>query len=363
MSSRLKYRILVLLLASGMCLSIGAAFSPARASQVRVHKARMIQHWRMNRNRKQSIRTKSRPLRNVLKPTSLKRYHVVHNHDDDLFNKSWMSKGSHRRETVRSISGPKVTFKTVRFLPRRIGSAHYLQSIAVTPNGHYAYLGYGASSYLSGYTKIARVNLRRRHGGIKAGRRFFGGHGQALSYNPRTNQLWLLVDVIGPVNRGAFAEISAKSLRPVHRLRFRFGNEEMGDDLAFDSRGTAYNEDRIWNYNSTGRFHPGSIVLYRGLINRHRAKFVRINQGIFQAPGQVIQGMACNPRTRRLYIETDEAIMSMPIRKLGHLSSRNVKETILKGHREYEGLSFDRTGHAYILMNQPDEVLRSTRVY
>ena len=362
--------VLQSLLISALVLGgLGIATAPTKAQQVhpdpdrtaQIHdphrRSPIISHaQRAHAKRpKRSQRKRSRPATN--------RFTTVNNHIRDLRNAKWEANGTGRPENVKSISGPKVTFRTLRFIPAHIRDIHFIQSIAVAPNGRSAYLGGDAYPYLSGYTRIIRVNLNRRSGGIETGRRFYGGHGQALAYNPKNRQLWLLVDPSGPLHRGKFDQISTSSLKPIRHVNFSLNHADLGDVLAFDNHGNAYNENRIWNWNANKRFKPGNILLFKGSIARHRADLRLIKQGIRKAPGYIIQGIAYNPRTGRLYIETDDAIMSVPANRLGKLRPRDVRETILSGHREYEGISFDKKGYAYIVMARPSEILKSTRVF
>lgn len=149
----------------------------------------------------------------------------------------------------------------------------------------------------------------------------------------------------------------------MHMANFRLNHgEALGDTLAFDTHNHVYNGNRIWRENSSKRFKNGNVVLYQGLLSRRHANFSLIKQGIRHAPGEVIQALAYNPKTHRLYIEVNDAIVSFPVNRLGHLRPRDVKEMILKQH-QYEGLSFDQKGFAYILMNGPKEVMKSTRIF
>lgn len=252
------------------------------------------------------------------------------------------------------------------FVPVKMGGhGYFVQSFNVTPDGKHAYIGYDHNPGLRknrGNTKIADLNLCNHH--YHTSRPFQGGHGQSLAYNCVKRTLWLLVDPEGSIHKGRFDQISLKTLKPIHHIHFRMKSDEaLGDSLTFDNDNHVYNENRIWSYNSTKRFKQDNIVLYRGALNRHHVKFNLIKQGIRHAVGHIVQALAYNPRTRRLYIEANDAFLSVPVQKLGHLRPKDVRETIMRQHREYEGLSFDRRGFAYILMNGPKEIMKSTRIF
>lgn len=294
-------------------------------------------------------------------------YPTINDHVKRVNQKlTWIKHPKDHRETIKSTYGPKVTFKTLFFISSKAAGRNYLvQSLNVTPDGHYAYVGYGHNPQLKhgrDLTKVAKINVRNRH--VKVSRAFNGGHGQALAYDPAKPSLWLLEDHHGPIHRGRVERISMNSLRPQHRINFRLKTSNaLGDSLTFDNRNHVYNENLIWRRDARGHFRSGMIILYRGFLNRKHVRFNNVLQGLRHSPGEVIQGIAYNPVTKRLYIEANDAIVSIPIHKLGHLRSSDVKETILRQRREYEGISFDGKGHAYILMNDPKEVMRSTRVF
>ncbi|QBP17655.1 hypothetical protein ACPOK3_05575 [Acetilactobacillus jinshanensis] len=354
--------ILSMFLIIGMLIPINQVNARKRTirSHPRVRVSRNVRH-----NKK---RSHYRPRHRIIRRHYTQPYPTV-NYRIKRVNErlSWASRPKYRKETVKSDYGPRATFKTVDFIPTDAAGGNFLvQSLNVTPDGHYAYVGYGYEPVLkhhSELTRIAQVDLR--HHRIKVGKPFKGGHGQAVAYNPKGRpSLWLLNDLGGPIHRGSLEKISLKSLRPQHQIRFNLKrNDNLGDSLAFDNHNNIYNENMIWPSTAGGHYRPGMILLHQGHVNWHHVKFSDVSQGLRRSPGNVVQALAYSPRTKRLYIEENDVIVSLPVNKLGHLSPRDVKETILRQRREYEGLSFDRSGHAYILMNHPKEIMRSTNVF
>lgn len=227
--------------------------------------------------------------RSINQHHALPAYPTVNNRAKAM-NKIRIKPGRSHRETIHSSYGPRVTFKTLAFIPRKIdGKDFFVQSLNVLPNGRYAYIGYDHNpslKHLRSATKVVRFNLKNHR--YKTSHTFRGGHGQALAYNPNQRSLWLLTDSGGPISRGGLAEVDLKSLKPMRRVRFRLSHgEALGDTLAFDNHNHVYNENRIWRKNSSKRFRSGIVVLYQGMLNRRHAAFKLVKQGLRHAPGNV----------------------------------------------------------------------------
>ena len=227
------------------------------------------------------------------------------------------------------------------------------QSIIMNPNKNI----FVASNDYDGRMNVVRYQ-GNHHQNVKAGPTFRGGHGQSMSYNPQNHQIWLVGNKSGASQHSSnVQEISPYSLRPLRKINFSFGQSIISSNLAFDKRGNAY------TYTITGGgFAPaGSVKLYKGRITDHSVKFHLVKQGIRHAPGETPQAMSYNPKNDRLYLVSDGEIISFPAKKIGHLSKRDVSYSKFPGRLEFEGLTFDHSGHGYLLLH--GEIMRSTRVF
>jgi hypothetical protein len=82
-------------------------------------------------------------------------------------------------------------------------------------------------------------------------------------------------------------------------------------------------------------------------------------------PGTHSQSISINHKNNRLYLVSDGVFYSMPLNKLisGTLSADDFYYTVLSTNREFEGLSFDSYGIAYLLVLRGTEVLISNNIY
>lgn len=364
----------------------------------------------------------------------------------------------HYKETILNVNNnAKDSFKTFAFLPTRIGKKQFFspQSIVVSPDGHYAFVGYNATNsnkegaYANlkpGVTEIVKYDLRHfktvhqtpegvlpgepindnepvtiddstyssddnsgsgsyddaiadlissltspQNGNItvnnpsasqsnnpngpvaslsepthavkyakvvKVGPLFYGGHGQAMNYNPRNNTLWLLNNLEGASDDTSIELISQRNLNPIHMLKFHL-NTILGDSLVFDGRGHMINFDEAESANTITKLH--AMKVFTGSVSPYSIN-LRMVQGIAKAPGEIIQAAAFNPKNKRIYVVSDNSIISFPAYKLGHLRKADFKQVMFNGSREFEGLSFDRHGRAYLLCNRSPEILVCDRL-
>ncbi|WP_341780274.1 hypothetical protein [Levilactobacillus sp. HBUAS70063] len=293
----------------------------------------------------------------------------------------------HGINTIASDQGSAITFTTKYLLPLP-GYRHQAwgdpQSMAVV--GHDLYVVYCPTAWHNRgrivrfnmsklaslkatphqiqdvYTIAANLSAKEKQirTAIKVGPAFVTGHGQSLAYNWRDHHLYMWCDRESapriPVNQyGYLQQMSATTLRPIHRLRFRLRHGDFavpgGHVLAFDHHGRAY----FWT-----RPASGGVYIYQGRFGRHHASFRLTNQVLTQGPGTCVQSMAFNPRNDRLYLVADDSIASLPVAKLagrGSLTSQDVTWTHFASKREFEGLSFGADGQAYLLSNHQPEVL------
>jgi hypothetical protein len=197
---------------------------------------------------------------------------------------------------------------------------------------------------------------------IKVGPRFTTGHGQSLSFNPVTQELWEIKDTDMKIKPGSYAtlqRINTSTLKPDAAIEFRLKyTVTMGHNLTFDSEGNAY----FYTYVNGGEFND-SVKIYKGQVSTDSVHFELIPQGLKYNPGTHSQGMGYSAESNRLVLVADGCIVSVPVDKLGDLEPSDVWQTQFKTNREFENVTFDEDGYAYLLTNRNPEVFKSTEVY
>ncbi|MHA8263541.1 hypothetical protein ACYATO_07600 [Lactobacillaceae bacterium Melli_B3] len=192
--------------------------------------------------------------------------------------------------------------------------------------------------------------------GVKVGPVFRGGHGQSLAYNPKKKQLWFINMGQGAHVYASAEQISLKTLRSKYRVKFKFSGSGsfMDNVLAFDKRGHAFTYVR----SGGGNVKRGAYKVYRGSVSRSGVHFSLMKCAIRHAAGKIPQGMGYNPKNDRLYFISDGSIMSIPAWKVNRLKKSDIHYVHVKTNREFEGLSFNRQGHGYLLTLRPPELMR-----
>lgn len=276
--------------------------------------------------------------------------------------------------TIKTNKGDKKSSMTT-YMKLPVGQWSNSQSVAMTPDGHYAYvmttLKSGSttgwvtkfdmkalkkmkvtdfSQCLSGKTVVAKYQKY-----VKVGPNFNTGHGQSLAYNPKNKQLWFVGK--NAVNANV-QQLSTSTLKPINKINFKLKSTvKMGENLTFDKQGNAY----FWGYSSGswGKKSPkNSIKYYKGKINSKSVHFSLVMQGIKYGPGAIPQAMAYNPKSNRIYFISDGAIMSVPTAKVGKLKSADVKMSAFNTKREFEGMAFTSNGEGYLLVHTANELMK-----
>ncbi|WP_125764576.1 hypothetical protein [Levilactobacillus mulengensis] len=299
------------------------------------------------------------------------------------------AKNTHGINTIKRSRGTAVTFKTKYLLP--LPGYHnqaWGNPQGLTTNGRYLYvlycptawhnrgrivrydmkklnkLGLTPQQLQTAYTSNAKAQLAS-HAAVKVGQPFETGHGQSLAYNWKNHHLYMWCDreksAATPVNQyGYIKQIKANTLTPRYQIRFRLKHKRFavpgGHVLTFDKKGHAY----FWSRPTTHQAY-----IYQGSISKHHVKFRLTRQVLKHGPGTHVQSMGYNPHTNRVYLVADDSIASVPVSKLsgkGHLTKNNVRWTKFSSKREFEGLTFTKGGHAYLLTNHNPEILRGNRV-
>ncbi|MEA4957091.1 hypothetical protein SDC9_17038 [bioreactor metagenome] len=312
------------------------------------------------------------------------------------------TKGFEKRKNIlKTKYGKKYIFITKYFLPMswknggKNGKTEYwynCQSVVI--NGKYMYLltssGYGMNkgfvirydrNILDKYNGKSLVKLRKlgaamRDGkkltksqkslkkAIKIGPKFIVGHGQSLTYNPKTKSLWMWQDNAKNSNNLKLMKINKKTLKPSIIYKFKVKNTEkyfkQFHNLAFDRYGNFYTDKIV----KTKKNPNGYICIFSGRLNHNKIK-MKLLTIIKKRPGIYSQSLAINNKNKRLYLVSDGAIYSIPMVKLlnGNLKESDFYYTLFKTKREFESISFDKYGKAYLLILRGTEILKSNQIY
>lgn len=87
----------------------------------------------------------------------LNTYSTVNNHALNL-NQLRTKPGSYHHEIIYSKYGTQVTFKTLAFVPWKMGGrGYFVQSFNVTPNSRFAYIGYDHNPALKKVMEILKL--------------------------------------------------------------------------------------------------------------------------------------------------------------------------------------------------------------
>ncbi|KZX17047.1 hypothetical protein [Methanobrevibacter filiformis] len=214
---------------------------------------------------------------------------------------------------------------------------------------------------------------------IKVGPIFETGHGQSLSYNPKTNSLWMWQNTNITSYKLNLMEINMTKLKPesIYRFSVRFNNTLLNriQNLDFDNEGNFYFDKKVGTINSkpdeifSGKlireYNNSNASNNSGNLNKSKIK-TTLNMDILaiiqQRPGTHGQFIAINPRSNRLYLGSDSVFYNMPVDKLrsNTLTADDMNYVILDTKREFEGMGFDKNGTEYLLVLRGPEILKST---
>lgn len=292
----------------------------------------------------------------------------------------------------------KATMTTWAYLPKShdgSGDMGNPQSVAITPNGRYAYITYAATDELrskfglsEGTGRIVRYDLKGldklgvdsgdmtdfalasrhyRNGYTLTGREkqlmdcvsfgpwFDMGHGSALAYNSKDKHLWF--SERGKGSNAVIERVSVKTLKPDLRIKFKIKKGGIiGNNLTFDKRGYCY----YYSYSGGGWAPKGSIKISRGKIGKKSVRFEQYPQAIRHSPSKNIQSIGYNPANDRLYLVSNGTTVTVPVKKLGKLKNSDVLVSMFDGRREFEGLAFDSSGRGFLLVNKEPELMRAS---
>ncbi|UQS87440.1 hypothetical protein MOO44_04610 [Nicoliella spurrieriana] len=194
------------------------------------------------------------------------------------------------------------------------------------------------------------------------------GHGQTLSYNPVTQNLYLVQDdTLANLPAGGtntITEINPTTLQPIKQFNFPLinGNANYSiNTLTFDTAGNAY-FGRKESVVEAGQKSFSTYQIYKGTLNETTgaANFSAVPQNINWG-GYSNQNLDYDAYNNRMYIVSDNIITSVPLDKLvaGTLQPSDVHYMSFGINREFEDLSFDAQGYGYLLTLWSPEVMKS----
>ncbi|MCL0312724.1 hypothetical protein M2S00_06355 [Apilactobacillus sp. TMW 2.2459] len=184
------------------------------------------------------------------------------------------------------------------------------------------------------------------------------GHGQTLSWNPKTQHLYLAQDEslndLTPGQNNNVTELDPNTLEPIRQYHFRLqqgGTSMQLHTLTFDNDGNAY----------IGRKRGANYVIFKGRLDTNNINFKPVGQMLNWWKGAANQCLSYNAANNRLYVVSNDAIVSVPVDKLGSgvLVNDDVHYTTFNTGREFEGLGFDSSGRGYMLMLWKPELLQT----
>ncbi|WKN28269.1 hypothetical protein MUB42_03345 [Apilactobacillus kunkeei] len=189
------------------------------------------------------------------------------------------------------------------------------------------------------------------------------GHGQTLSYNPSNNHVYLAQDdklgVVGDDFYNQVTEMDAEHMNPVHVYRFKLNNKGHYyaiHTLTFDNDGNSY-----FGVRGGPKKMKGTYTLFHGTMNEHGIQFSPV-KGLIKWPGSFNQGVTFNRNNNRLYLLSNDMIVSIPVDQVknDNIQPQDVHYTTFGTNREFESLSFDSSGYGYLVVLWRSEVLKST---
>jgi len=188
----------------------------------------------------------------------------------------------------------------------------------------------------------------------KVGPLFNVGHGQSLSYNPEDKSLYMLQDDGEP--KFKLMRISSKTLKPdkMYVFKVKFRNRQLNGgarNLAFDKEGNFYTISRK--------------VILSGKIKENDKIEIQTLRVLSHHMGKNNQGLAINQVKNRLYVIYDGCFFTIPVDKLRNynLKASDLTYTVFKTKREFQGMSFDSKGRAYLLTVRGPEIFRSSTIF
>lgn len=200
---------------------------------------------------------------------------------------------------------------------------------------------------------------------VKLGPTISMGHGQTVSYNAKTKEIWMAMDLrnsdgtLISNDTITFERINMDSLKPDKAIKFQlqgWGSSasywNTPTTMTFDANGTGY----------FTRYSKGYYGLFTFTIDKNDKIAVEYVQRFKYGPsaGNHIQGMSYNPKKGTVNMVCNGGIMSFPSSKVGKLQASDFTYELFDTNREFENIVFDNNGYAYLLTTKGPEILVST---
>ena len=298
-------------------------------------------------------------------------------------------------KSTNQVNHPQLKFKTQWFLQASLHSkrdAANPQAFVFSPNNRYIYVLYSlannqgfiirysvaglnqlnkkglnylrkTASYNLNYQTVSKSAFNKRwHKAylkdtkkiLKVGKRFTIGHGQALNFNPKTHELFLLQDKSMSSSGKAWSKvvrISLKTLAINGQVRFKLqSNVPMGHVLTFDNKGRAY----FVTQSSPNH----QLKIYQGTLGLKQVQFHLVKQVLAYGVGEHVQSLSYNAQTNRLNVLADNSLLTIPVAKLGQLQPSDIEQFVFKTNREFETMQYDKAGNGYLMVNRGVEILK-----
>ena len=187
------------------------------------------------------------------------------------------------------------------------------------------------------------------------------GHGQTLSYNPVTKELWYVRAV--NVRSTTFVQVDPETLDVVKEIHCAFSTKTVTPPaFLFDIHGNA------WMYirSSGGKYVPRNAVrFYKGKIEDDHVSFTMQMRGLRYPAGTGCQGFGYDPYNDLLYVASDGQMVGVPAGNLDTATAEDVKTVPFtrSPSREFEGIAFSEEGCAFFLTNKRCEIMRDEVSY
>ncbi len=217
---------------------------------------------------------------------------------------------------------------------------------------------YGATEGdMSAFSTGVRLGDEKWRSCMTVGPRINMGHGQCMAIDPSTGYLWM--SSRGASEYSDLTLIDTDSLSPVRQIRFHTGGTDFGSVITFDEYGNFYYAKR--SASTWGSSPAGSMRIYQGRISDNMDKVLikLLPQSVRNAAGTTLQNIAWDTTTDTLYVVNDSALLAVSMNPMlgGQLSPEHVRTEFFSPLREFEGLAFDASGRAYLLVNRQSEIM------
>ncbi|SCB78557.1 hypothetical protein [Weissella bombi] len=210
---------------------------------------------------------------------------------------------------------------------------------------------------------------------IVIGPEFYMGHGQAVSFNKRYNQLWL-VSLTKKSRQQQLTQVDLNTLYPKERHNFIFKDTKNKQsfhgehNLSIDDQGNVAMvgmiSDKTAKQLAAKNVRAGDLMLYHGYMQNGRLRMAISNTVVRQKPGYFGQFLAVKSQTKQLFYLSDGVYYALPADKWadGTLNQSDINSGVYTesyNTREFESQGWDSQGNAYLIVNRGAEVMQETK--